>query len=276
MKQNSSSYHSQGLVRAIAILRVLSAGDEPQTLAQISRNLDVPKSTLMRLLFVLESERFVYKEGDPPAYRVGQAVLGIADSFRGRIDVTKIVTPRLRRLAHDAGLTANIGVLEGRSVLHLCVEEPDRGLRYRTSSGSLDIAYCTSLGKMLLSALPESELVHHLPLEEPFPAFTPTTITTRKELLEDLVAIRKRGYSIDNEERDLGVICIAVTIALSEGLNVAVSVSGPAGELQGSLENSNLDLLDEVAEDFRNDSRFLSAIRESHPTARIHQSPATG
>jgi DNA-binding IclR family transcriptional regulator len=269
MEPSAPSYHSQGLLRAIAILHALNSGDGPQSLAQLSRTLDLPKSTLMRLLVVLESEGFVYKEGDPPVYTVGHAVLDIANSVRNRIDVTKIVSPRLSQLARDSGLTANVGVLEGHSVLHLCVEEPDRPLRYRSSSGSLDSAYCTGLGKMLLSSVSEPDLVHHVPAHEPYPSFTPGTITTRKDLVKDLTAIRNRGYSIDDQERDLGVVCLAAPIALSEGLNVAISVSGPAAELQGPSEKRCFALLNQAAEDYRNNSRFLSAIRESYPTARI-------
>lgn len=276
MELNPSSYHSQGLVRALAILRTLSEGNGPQTLAQLSRELELPKSTLMRLLLVMEREGFVHREGDPPSYIVGHAVLDIANSVRDSIDVTKIIAPRLEKLAHDAGLTANVGVLEGRSVLHLCVEEPDRPLRYRSSSGSLDAAYCTSLGKMLLSALPASELVHHIPESEPFPAFTPTTITTKKQLIEDLELTRQRGHSIDDEERDSGVVCLAIPIALSRGLNVAISLSGPAAELRGPESAKCLALLQEAARDFREDNRFLSAIRDGHPSARLRVSGPEG
>src|SRR3984957_1993559 len=103
--------------------------------------MDLPKSTLIRLLSVMEEQDFVRREGDQPAYGIGHSVLQIAQAYKPA-DVADVAAPHMRELAGELGFTANIGVLEGRSVLHLHVEEPPRALRF-AASGTLDFTYCT-------------------------------------------------------------------------------------------------------------------------------------
>lgn len=260
MERHATSYQSQGLVRALRILRALGTTDRAMGLGDLSLALDLPKSTLVRLLAVLEEQEFVYRAGNPPRYTVGHAVLEISETYRRQADTAEVAAPHLRELAASTGLTANIGVLEGRWVLHVCVEEPDRPLRFRSTAGSLDHTYCTGLGKLLLSRLPADRVDDHLPAE-PLPSFTSHTITTRAELEAEFTRIRDRGYSLDDEERDLGVICLAVPVASDSDVNVAVSVSGPAGELSPQRREQLLPVLQRVAEDLAANGRFLPSLR---------------
>lgn len=260
MERHATSYQSQGLVRALRILRTLGTTERALGLADLSLALSLPKSTLVRLLAVLEEQEFVYRSGNPPRYTVGHAVLEISETYRRQADTAEVAGPYLRELAATTGLTANIGVLEGRWVLHVCVEEPDRALRYRSSSGSLDHTYCTGLGKLLLSRLPAERVDDHLPAE-PLASFTAHTITARADLDAELDRIRAQGYSLDDQERDLGVICLAVPVSGGADLNVAVSVSGPAGELSPERREELLPVLHGVADDLAANGRFLSSLR---------------
>jgi IclR family acetate operon transcriptional repressor len=259
MERDATSYHSQGLLRALAVLKLLGTTERAVTLAELSTALTLPKSTLIRLLSVLEEQEFVYREGSPPVYTVGHAVLEISESYRRQANTAEVAAPYLKELAHTTGLTANIGALEGRWVLHLHVEEPDRPLRFRSSSGSLDYTYCTGLGKMLLSRLPASRVSEHLP-EEPFARFTESTIIGRDDFDAELDRIRQRGYSLDDQERDLGVACIAVPIHAAGDLNVALSVAGPAGELTDACRGRYLPVLQETAAQLGSNRRFIASL----------------
>jgi len=269
MEQRSTSYHSQGLPRALRILRTLGGHAEPTTLAQLAQQLDLPKSTLVRLLSVLEAEGFVRKATDAPTFEVGDALLEIANNAMDRMDAGTVAAPHLRRLAEATGFTSNVGVLAGQSVLHLRVEEPQRALRFRSSSGSIDHAHCTGLGKMLLASLPPQARADHLP-PAPYPAFTPKTLTTGTQLESELAQIDEVGFSVDDEERDPGVVCIAVPVPNDQQAVCAVSVSGPAGELTPSHRRDVLDVLRQTAAALGKEHRFLSALREfrdSYPAA---------
>lgn len=241
------SYHSQGLHRALAILRLLGTATAPLTLAAIASQLGLPKSTAVRLLLVMEEQGFVRRFGEPPAYSIGHAVHEIAEGYRPP-SMPEVTAPVLSRLADEVGFTANLGVLQGPSVLHLHVAEPQRALRFATG-GMLDFAYCTGLGKLLMSVLPEDEIDVHLPDKEPYGSWTPHTITTRAAMVAELDRIRASGYSVDDEERNKGVTCMAVLLPTDDAPALALSVSAPSGELGEVAREALLPVLRAAAEE---------------------------
>lgn len=268
MEPRATSYQSQGLVRAVRLLRHLGGLEDGATLSELSAALDIPKSTVLRLLAVLENEEFILRAGEPARFRIGHAVLELADRSLRSADAAELAAPALRQLADRTGLTANLGVLAGTSVLHLRVEEPDRPLRFRSSSGSLDHTWCTGLGKMLLAGLAPEHRDRHLPAE-PYDSFTPSTISTRAGLEEELERISERGHSIDDEERDRGVACVAMLVPNDAGAHVSISVAGPSGELNADGRRAALPRLSEAAIELGQNRRFLStlrAVRGAYPT----------
>ena len=258
MEQRAKSYHSQGLHRGLAILRLLGEAGGPLTLASVASQLDLPKSTAIRLLNVMEEEGFVRRFGEPPAYSIGHAVHEIAESYRAPT-MAEVTAPVLSRLADEVGFTANLGVLEGPSVLHLHVAEPQRALRFATG-GTLDYAYCTGLGKMLMSVLADDEIDAHLPESEPYASWTPHTLTTRAEIVADLERIRETGRSIDGEERNRGVTCMAVLLPTDHAPALALSVSAPSGELDEPAREQMLPVLTAAAAELVDLPGFDAAI----------------
>ncbi|MGC0251238.1 IclR family transcriptional regulator [Pseudactinotalea sp. Z1748] len=248
MSNGAPSYHSQGLARGLRMLRVLGQSRDPLTLAALAKQLDIAKPTLLRLLAVMERERFVVKAGNVPAYSLGPSILEVAESI-GTIDFADITSDTLKELADELGFTTNLGVLHGRSVLHLAVEEPDRALRI-ASGGYLDHTYCTALGKMLLSVLPMKEVDEHLPVSPEWESFTDHTITNRADFDAELQRIRDLGYSIDDQERNRGVRCMSVVVPLDGDSSLAISASGPAGELDSSIAREVLTALTTASEKF--------------------------
>lgn len=245
MEQRATSYHSQGLHRALAILRHLGTASTPLTLAAIASQLDLPKSTVVRLLNVMEDEGFVRRFGEPPAYSIGHTLYEISEGYRPP-SMAEVTAPVLSRLADEVGFTANLGMLEGPSVLHLHVAEPQRALRFATG-GTLDFAYATGLGKLLMSVLPEDAIDAHLPEEEPYANWTPHTLTTRAEIVTELERIREAGYSVDDEERNRGVTCMAVLLPTEGVPALALSVSAPSGELDQAAREELLPVLNAAA-----------------------------
>lgn len=253
-----ATYHSQGLSRALAALRVIGDSERPLSLADLSRAMDLPKSTLIRLLSILQDEGFVRRIGDPPAYVIGHAVHALAESYRPP-GIAEASAQVMQRLAAELGFTTNLGVLEGRSVLHVHVEEPARALRFATG-GSLDFTFCTALGKMLLSTLPLELVGAHIPESEPYPSFTPKTLSTRAALDADLERIRETGVSLDDEERNRGVTCMAVLVPAPTPPKISLSVSAPSGELTPADQAEFLPVLRRAAADLAASDTFLNAL----------------
>ncbi len=225
----SNTYHAQALSRGLSILSWLGNRGRAATLAELRAETDLPKSTLTRLLAVMERDHFVTRSDDGPSYALGPAVVELAESYLSIADATALARPYLHDLAEELGLTTNLAILDSSHIVHVCTKEPSRALRYRASL-IRDHAHGTALGKVLLAHLSPDRLSAHLP-DEPYPARTEHTLRTFEELETQLVVVRSDGFAIDDEESDVGVRCIAAPLVSNSRCVAAVSASGPAAEL---------------------------------------------
>lgn len=262
-----ANYHVAALTRGLLILRCLADAGVPLGLAELQDRTGIPKSTLVRLLSVLQDENYVLRVDETPAFWLGPSVMPLADSYTAALDISACAESVLGPLAATTGQTANIAILDSRDVVHLCVVEPNRSIRFRSSTGSRDGAYQTGLGKLLLAFSSPGSLDGHLP-EEPFPARTKKTITTRRGLLAELDRVRRAGYAFDNEEGDVGVCCLAVPIRRGSDVVAALSVTGPTGELTPELHDGLVASLREAAVALECDQQFHHALREARRSLR--------
>ncbi len=211
----------QTLARGLRVLEAL-AGMGEAGLSPLAEALGLPKSTLYRLLQALVREGFV-EEGEglyrvgPKAFLVGQAYLS-----RGLLQAAR---PPMEALAEALGESVNLAVRLGNEALYLDQVEGRRLVRLFTAPGSKAPLHATGVGKVLLAygGVPEG-----LRLE----AYTPKTLTRLKDLLRELEGVRARGYAVDDEEREMGVRCVAAPIFGPRGEVVAaLSLSAPASRL---------------------------------------------
>ncbi|HEY8482360.1 MAG TPA: IclR family transcriptional regulator [Spirillospora sp.] len=256
----AANYHANALARGLALLERLAARGGTLTLSDFSTGTGLPKSTLVRLLGVLEEMGYVVRADERPAYRLGHKTLVLSNAYLAGLDLSEVAGGHLAEAAEATGQTANLGVLDGREVLHVCVREPDRPIRFHTAPGVRDAAYCTGLGKVLLAALDPAELARHLP-PEPFPARTEHTLTTVAALAEDLRAVAERGYALDDNEGSVGLRCVAVPVEVDGRWVAAVSVSGPSAEFDDDRRAAYLERLREAAAALAADADVVAALR---------------
>jgi DNA-binding IclR family transcriptional regulator len=266
-KPASANYHANALARGIALLEMLATAPEPLTLNEFSESTALPKSTLVRLLAVLAEMEYVVRVDERPSFRLGHKVQRLADGYVSTLDLTQVAQAYLKPVALATGQTANLGVLDGDQVLHICVAEPDRPLRFTAALGARDHTYCTGLGKVLLSELPEDRVLATVPAE-PFRSFAENTITTVADLRRDLKKTQRRGFALDDNERSTGLRCVAVPVRIGGECLAAFSVSGPAGEFTPARQHEYVATLDEVAKAMSNDPDFGTALRIVHQSLR--------
>jgi len=263
MTSKPTVYHAQALSRGLTLLtRVAAAAQSGLTVGELNKTTGYPKSTLVRLIAVLEEHGFLYRTDDVPTFRVGHAVHLLTESYRYTVDVAAMAAPHLGRLAETTGQTANLGVIDQGAVLHLCVEEPERALRFRSANGSRDQLHSTGLGKILLAGLEETAAKATLPPSR-LVSRTENTITSRSELMTDVRRSRQRGYAIDDGEGAVGVRCLAVPVAgdpSTERWSAAISLAGPAAELSADSSGVLLRQLRQTAGDMLDDSELMAAI----------------
>lgn len=221
-------YRVQVLDRAFGILDILAKSDSGIGLADLADLLGIHKSTTHRLMMVLESVRYVERNATTGKYHLGSRLIELGLSAASQLDIYEIARPHLRELAAQAGETAHLAVLREGEVVSLVKAESTQTLRTPITVGARTPAYCTSLGKAMLAFGPPDRVEEFLKNRK-LKAYTPKTITSSVRFKAELRAIREQGYSVDNEEREVGLRCIGAPVWNSTGEVVAaISIAGPA------------------------------------------------
>jgi|SRR5882724_6719823 len=224
-----ASYHVQVLDRAFAILDALAEKKGSLVrVTELSKDLKLDKSTVFRLLKVLEQNKYVERAPGGGNYRLGTKILHLAMFALADVDVTQASQAYLDRLVSLTGETAHMGVLRNGQIISVAVAHGSMNLRLGVDVGGNSPPHCTALGKAILAFLPRDECLSVVD-QIRFASHSPYTITKKSVFLKELKTIRERGYSIDNEEFEPGLKCIGAPIHNYLGKVVgAISVAGPA------------------------------------------------
>ena len=226
-----SPYQVQVLDRAMAILDTLATQQGDVSLFEIAERLRLHKSTIHRLLMVLERHRLVERRAPIGKYGLGMKLFELGNHAFSRLGIGERARPYLERLAGDARETAHLCILDDGEVLYLEKVEPARTVRVPTSVGQRNPAHCTAVGKALLAYLSETE-VDEVVRRRGLEARTTHTITTPAALRRELRAIRSRGYAVDDEEIEEGLRCIGAPVRNHTGrVAASISIAGPAFRL---------------------------------------------
>jgi DNA-binding IclR family transcriptional regulator len=224
-------YKLQGLDRIVAILDLLGSSDNSLSLSEICQRMELRKSTAHRALMALERTGLI-ERAPASRYRLGLKLYDMGGRAVEQIDLRARVHPFLRKLALRVGETVHLGVLHRSRIVYIDKVEPiNRRVCVSSRTGTSNPVYSTSLGKAILAFLPAEEIAKTVSGLE-FTSFTSKTINSREELLAALERVRRRGYSIDDEEMELGTRCVGAPIFdASRQPIAALSVSGAASRL---------------------------------------------
>lgn len=236
---DESRYTVAAVAKALQLLGVFSTREPNLSLADLATRTRIPRATTFRLLATLEQGGFVAKEEGE--YRLGFRSFVLGSVAAAGLDLRREARGHLAALRDSTGETTQIAILDSWQVVYLERVLSRQAVACMTSrAGAILPAYCTGLGKALLAFRPEPEVAAWA-ASQPFAAHTPHTITSAERLLEDLRAVRQRGYAIDEQERELGVRCTAAPVRDHDGEVVAaVSVAGPGERMPRPLVGSEM------------------------------------
>lgn len=202
------------------------------TMAEVQRVSGLNRTMTFRLLRALVEEGCVAHDPVRHHYSLGLRLLELGRAVAARLDLAALGRPLLFSLREETRETVNLGVLEGREIVYIAMEEGTLGLRMSARLGGRDSLHSTSLGKAILAYLTEAERARIIASLEPLPRLTANTISDAAALCRDLERIRQRGYALDDEENELGARCVGVPVLDGAGLPLAgLSVSGPIGRV---------------------------------------------
>ena len=216
---------TQTLARGLALLGAIVEAGGTKSLKEIAAALALPLSTTYRLVARLEADKMVMRVARG-RYQAGLALASMARHADLFAAIATLARPVLRDLAEQTGRTAHLGMLEDDMVTYLVRAAPKAGGVFTKEAMQLE-AYCSAVGKVLLSRLPEAAFNAYL-ADGPFVQLTANTITDPQDLRRHIDAVRKSGFATDDNEVEEGLFCIGVPVE-SGAINVslALSVSGP-------------------------------------------------
>ncbi|SCE99227.1 DNA-binding transcriptional regulator, IclR family [Micromonospora viridifaciens] len=229
--QPGARNNSASLRRALSILVRLGEDEEGlgRTLTQLCNDLDMNKSTVLRLLRPLIDARFVQATPNG-SYRLGWRNAQLGQTYLATTDLHRDMRDVLVDLGEKTGETVHLVTPDFPNVVYVDKVDSPRSVRMASRIGSAQPAYCTSVGKAMLAYSPDDAV--KLVVDHGLRRRTPRTITTAADLQVELARVRELGYAVDDVENEDGVRCVAAPIFGTAGTAVsAISVSAPEERL---------------------------------------------
>jgi IclR family acetate operon transcriptional repressor len=263
-------YGLRSVKRALRLIEAVAAGPPAGlSLTDISRQLNVAKSTALAAARTLVEAGFLRATEPGPHYKLGTVLIRYGDLAAQQSPVGDVCLPVLREASAVTGMTSRLAVADDGYAV--CVNRVDGPgvVRFQAPLGRREPPHATALGKSVL-AMQGTERIRQICFESTLAPYTPQTITDPEALIAELMTVRRRGYAVDDEEELMGIFCVGAPFFGHSGSCAgALSVTGikkslpqwKLAELGGLLRN----LADEA-------SQFLGGPRfDQLPTGQFSQ-----
>ncbi|WP_228975919.1 IclR family transcriptional regulator [Streptomyces sp. DH12] len=216
------------VTRALDILELFLDGDGTLSAPEITRRLDLPRTTVHELVTTLAARSYLDPApGRPGRYRLGVRAYQLGSRYAEQLDLAAEGQRVARQVAETCDETVHVAVLEDLDVIYIAKVDSTHAVRMVSAAGRRLPAHCTSVGKMLLASLPAEEFDARVEGRE-LVAMTPNSITDPDRLRTELAAVRERGVATEHSESNPDVSCVAAPVRDGGGRVVAaLSVSVP-------------------------------------------------
>lgn len=217
----------QSVDRALSILEALSDGE--MGLIDLSKKVELNKSTVHRLLNTLIYKNYVSQNPENNKYRLTFKVLELGNKMLNTISIVSIAKPYITRLAEETNEVVHLVSIEGNEVVYIDKIDSNNTIRMHSYIGKSIPIYCTAVGKAYMASMDDEMFFETWKnIEKNIVKLTDNTITTKEAMLEELKRIRDTGYSIDREENEEDVVCVAAPIFnFDKKVKYAISISTP-------------------------------------------------
>lgn len=220
------------LARGLRVIETFEGHTEGQSVADVARQTGFSRAAARRLLMTLES--LGYAESVGRVYRLKTRVLKLGFSYLSSTSLPTLAQPILERVTELLHESSSLSVLDGDEIVYLARSAAKRVMSVGLSVGSRLPAYCTSMGRVLLAALPPAELAAYFERIE-LKSLTPKTTTNKERLLQIIERTQSNGFALTDEELELGLRSIAVPVRnrvnrVVAAMNIGVHASRVSAE----------------------------------------------
>ena len=231
LPSQKSGSQSNSVRRALAILEFLKGSDRRRNLSEISRKLELAKSTTSILLSTLESSGYIRRDAEDRRYSLSFKAFGFGPGLVGHLGLSRRSRTVLEAIAAALKLTSHVAVLDVDQALFINKADGVQQPCYDIYPGRRTNLQCTAVGKILLAYETEEEQRKFL-ARHPSIRHTGRTIVSPELLMEELRCVRDQGYACDDQEEELLVRCLAVPI-FNEGRPLAaLGITGTVSQIR--------------------------------------------
>lgn len=217
------------LARGLAVLRAFEQHNTLNT-SQAAAATGLSRAAARRCLYTLNKLGYI-GAGDGKSFALRPTLLPLARAFLNSKGFVETAQPVLLALRDQLGESCSLGLREGDDVVYVARAEATRIMSAALGVGSRLPAYCSSMGRVLLASLSPDALEDYL-ARAPFPRRTPETVVTAEALRAELEQVRGQGFSVIDEELEIGLRSIAVPVRDRTGQVVAaLNVGAPAARI---------------------------------------------
>lgn len=221
----------QSTERIFSVIELIAeAGNGGMGISEISRSLDLPKSTVHRIVNSLADRNYLMKDTYNEKFKLGYKFIAIAGDYVSKLDIRTVAAPFINDLAKKFNFSAHLAIRQQDKAVYIEKVEPYSHIcMYSQIGRSIDL-YCSALGKSLLLGLKEKELneyINNLNITK----YTQFTLDKQK-LLEEIEEAKKTNITIDNAEHEEGIYCLAAPIYDYSGKVIAaISIASAEKEI---------------------------------------------
>jgi IclR family pca regulon transcriptional regulator len=203
-----------GFLKGLSVIEAFDRDHDALTIADVAKLTGLDRATARRCLLTLV--KLGYAEADGKRFQLTARVLRLGYAYLSATSLPRLIQPYLERLSETTGESCSASVLDGGEIVYVARASQRRVLSIGLSVGSRLPAYCTSMGRVLLSALAPAEARRVLD-RSAVRKLTPSTVTSVEKLMAILDEVRRGDFALIDQELELGLRSIAVPLRNERG-----------------------------------------------------------
>ncbi len=211
--------------KGLSVIEAFTAEKPKLSIAEVSVLTGLDRAAARRCLLTLSE--LGYADFDGKNFSLTPRILRLGTACLATMPLPRIVQPLLDKLSTEIGQSTSVSILDGAEIVYVARAAQQRLMSINLMPGSRIQAHCSSMGRVLLAALPEIE-VRKMLKAKPLVKRTPNSITSIKKIIEILQRASKDGFAIVDQELEMGLRSIAVPLYDSHGRTVAALNVGVA------------------------------------------------
>lgn len=228
---DASGEFVQSLARGLAVIRAFDAEQAELTLSDVARRAEVTRAAARRFLHTLVSLGYVRSDGR--LFALTPRVLELGFSYLSSLSLPEVLQPHLELLSREVGESVSAAVLDGADIVYIARVPARRIMSVRITIGTRFPAYATSMGRVLLAALPASARADAMAHLHPL---TDRTVTDAARLDAELDRVAAQGWAVVDGELEAGLRSIAVGVR-DRGDRVVAAINVSSSATRDSVEH---------------------------------------